>query len=88
MPAKEMVQEGENGFVFDPHNPGELADRMELLLQVPGLAQRMGEKSKEIIGPFTARLAAQVLAEVATGFVRSNSPWVSSEKLQDALPRQ
>jgi len=76
--SKEMIQDGENGFVFDPHNPEGLADRMELLLRVPALAQRLGEKAKEIIGPYTARLAAQVLAQVATGRAQSDSPHVAS----------
>lgn len=86
--SKEMIQDGENGFVIDPHNPEELADRMELLLRVPGLAQRLGENAKEIIGPYTARLAAQVLAEVATGGRRSSWPWVVRTGLQGALRRQ
>jgi len=86
--SKEMIQDGENGFVFDPHNPAELADRMELLLRVPGLAQRLGERAKEIIGPYTARLAAQVLAQVATGSARLDSPRVASEGLEGAFRRQ
>jgi len=83
--SQEMIQDGENGFVFDPHNPKELADRMELFLRVPGLAQRLGEKSKELIEPYTARLAAQVLVQVATGLPRSSSTWVASEGFQGAL---
>ena len=71
--AKEMVQDGVNGFVFDPNDPPELADRMELLMRVPGLSKRMGEKSKEIISPYTTRRAAEVLAEVATAFSRPDS---------------
>lgn len=71
--SKEMIQDGENGFVFDPHDPQELADQMELLARVPGLAKKMGEKSKEIIGPYTTRRAAEVLAEVATGCLPSSS---------------
>ena len=83
--SKEMIQDGENGFVFDPHNPEELADRMELLLRVPGLAQRLGERAKEIIGPYTARLAARVLAQVATGHGQSNSPRAAHQDLQGAF---
>jgi len=86
--SQEMIQDGENGFVFDPHNPQELADRMELLLRVPGLSQRLGEKAKEIIGPYTARLAAQVLAQVATGCGRSDSGYVASQGLENAFRRQ
>ncbi len=83
--SNEMIRDGENGFVFDPHNPAELADRMELLLRVPGLAQRLGEKAKESIGPYTARLAAQVLAQVAAGCGQLDSPYIASEGLQGAF---
>jgi len=86
--SKEMIQDGENGFVFDPHHPEELADRMELLLRVPGLAERLGERAKEIISPYTARLAAQVLAQVATGCGRLDSPHVASEGLEGAFRRR
>ncbi|MGO8814054.1 MAG: glycosyltransferase [Terriglobia bacterium] len=73
--AKEMIQDGVNGFVIDPHNPSELAGRMELLIRVPGLAKRMGEKSKEILRPYTTRRAAEVLAGVAiTGRQFDSSP--------------
>jgi glycosyltransferase involved in cell wall biosynthesis len=86
--SKEMIHDGENGFVFDPHNPEELADRMELFLRVPGLAQRLGEKAKESISPYTARLAAQVLAQLAAGCGRLDSPPVASEDPQGAFQRQ
>ena len=86
--SHEMIQDGENGFVFDPHNPEELAARMELLLRVPGLARRLGEKAKETISPYTARLAAQVLAQVATGCRRPDSRYVASEGLQGALRKE
>ncbi len=69
--AKEMVKDGVNGFVVDPHKPQELADHMELFIRVPGLAKKFGEKSKEIIGPYTTRRAAEILAGVATGHLRS-----------------
>lgn len=65
--AREMVQDGENGFVFDPHDPRELADQMELLIRVPGLVHKLGERSKELIAPYSARRSAEVLLDVATG---------------------
>lgn len=71
--AKEMIREGVNGFVIDPHNPQELADRMELFIRRPGLAKRFGEKSKEIINPYTTRRSAEVLAGVATGCLQDIS---------------
>lgn len=43
-----MVSEGETGFLIDPHDPGQIADRIERLLADPALRQRMGENSRRI----------------------------------------
>ena len=82
--AKEMVQDGVNGFVIDPDNPAELAGRMELLLRVPGLAKRMGEKSQEILRPYTTRRAAEVLVEVATAGRQFSSSPAPAKNYKDA----
>ena len=59
--AKEMVEHGMNGYVFDPRNQGELAEYMERFIQQPGLIAEFGQKSKEIIAPYTPAYAAKVL---------------------------
>ncbi len=82
--AKEMIEDGVNGFVFDPNDLPELANRMELLIRVPGLSKRMGEKSKEILHPYTTRRAAEVLAELALELRRSNPPAAATKRYKDA----
>jgi len=82
--AKDMIQDGVNGFVIDPQNPSELANRMELLMRVPGLCKKMGEKSKEILRPYTTRRAAEVLAKVATARPQFDSPLTSAKSYRDA----
>ncbi len=62
--AKELVEQGSNGFVFDPLNYQELADYMERFIREPGLTVRFGERSKEIMSRFTPRHAANTLATV------------------------
>jgi glycosyltransferase involved in cell wall biosynthesis len=47
--ARDLVRDGENGFIFDPHKPEELADRMERLAGELGLAGAMGAASQRII---------------------------------------
>jgi glycosyltransferase involved in cell wall biosynthesis len=45
--TKEIVLEGETGFLVNPENPGELADKIEILLNNDDLRTEMGEKGKE-----------------------------------------
>jgi len=59
--AKELVLDGINGFVFDPYNAAELADCMERFIRQPELITRFGQKSREIITPYTPENAAKTL---------------------------
>lgn len=65
--AKEMVQQGRNGFIFDPHDPPELADCMARFIHQPELIPQFGACSKQMISPYTPRRAATVLASVPWG---------------------
>jgi glycosyltransferase involved in cell wall biosynthesis len=51
--VKDLVDDGRNGFVFDPRNPTALAEAMETVSRDPELRQRMSERSKEIISHWT-----------------------------------
>jgi len=42
----EMIEEGQTGFLVDPHRPQEIADRLIRILQDPALAEQMGRKAK------------------------------------------
>jgi glycosyltransferase involved in cell wall biosynthesis len=68
--AKEMIQPGANGFIFDPYNPGELASYMERFIQEPSLIVDFGVRSREIIAPYSPKRAADVLADMAVKFLR------------------
>lgn len=54
--ADDLVVDGENGFRLHKSTPGELAEKMAVILNDPEMAQRMGERSREMItGKFAFR---------------------------------
>lgn len=69
--AAELIQEGENGYIFDPHNAKELAHVMGILLDNPELIASMGERSHQLIAKTTPQAAAQAFLDV-TSFVMGN----------------
>ncbi|MGB3312377.1 MAG: glycosyltransferase family 4 protein [Nodosilinea sp.] len=64
--AKELVREGENGFVFDPYTPEELANHMLYFIQNPEKIQWMGEQSRKTIAFHTPENAAEHLSKVVS----------------------
>lgn len=64
--AAEMVIEGENGYVFDPHNPEALAEVMRYFIDKPDLIVSMGQKSQQLISQHTPEAAAKLFAEVTS----------------------
>jgi glycosyltransferase involved in cell wall biosynthesis/O-antigen/teichoic acid export membrane protein len=68
--SKEMVTHGENGFIFDPSNPAELADYMAQLVGDPSLIARFGTCASEAVAPYTPVRAAQALAGLTRGTIR------------------
>jgi len=67
----ELIAEGENGYIFDPKSPQELAKAMQRLLDNPDLIQSMGERSRQLIAQQTPESAAQAYVEV-TSFLMGN----------------
>lgn len=64
--AAEMVVEGENGYIFEPHNPEELAKMMRRFISDPDLIISMGNKSQQLMAQHTPEAAAQFLAKAAS----------------------
>ena len=69
--AAEMVIEGENGYLFEPQQPEELAEVMRRFIEQPNLSKSMGDKSQQLMAQHTPEVAAQFLAKV-TSFAVSN----------------
>ncbi|MCH8876475.1 MAG: glycosyltransferase family 4 protein [Chloroflexi bacterium] len=63
--ASELVRDGENGYLFDPYEAGELARLMEMMMDDPAGIQRMGVSSCQIIAPHTPEAAAGFLSDIA-----------------------
>ena len=62
--AAETIVEGENGYIFDPHDPQELASVMRRFLDNPELIQSMGEKSQQMVAQHSAKSASDSFVEV------------------------
>jgi glycosyltransferase involved in cell wall biosynthesis len=63
--TSEMVIDGENGYVFDPYQPEQLAALMCRFIDDPSLIPSMGKHSIRIIAPHSPRAAAEGLADLA-----------------------
>lgn len=66
--AAELVIEGENGYIFEPNQPEQLAQAMRRFIAQPELSVAMGNKSQQIMAQHTPEIAAQFLAQI-TSFV-------------------
>ena len=58
--AKEMIDDGDQGFLVDPKNHIEFAGRVSQFLENKGLAQRMGKMARErALNEFEAGIIAE-----------------------------
>ncbi len=64
--AAEMVVEGENGYIFDPYSPPDLAVLMCRFLDHPDLITPMGQRSQQLIAQTTPQTAAESFTEVVS----------------------
>jgi glycosyltransferase involved in cell wall biosynthesis len=69
--ALEMVADGENGYVIDPNDPEQLAERMSRFIHDPALAEKMGSRSQQMIASYEPASAAEFLTQVVA-HTRSN----------------
>jgi len=72
--VQEVVRHGVNGFVIDPHDPGELARHMERFIRQPGLAAQFGAISQEAAAAWTPVKVAWVLEDVIYKALASTQP--------------
>lgn len=61
--ARELVREGENGYIVEPADATELADRMARFIRNPELIARFASVSRTIMTPHTASRASLMLAD-------------------------
>lgn len=67
--SRDLVRDGENGFLVPLDDPGLLARRLIALLQGPVLAHKMGERGREMIRPYALENVLQEMAEVYRRFL-------------------
>jgi len=86
--AAEWVRDGENGYIIDPWNPEQTAERMARLIDSPGLREAFGRKSAELIAPHTTQRCAATLENavynVLNGGRRPPASQLDSLGAQDA----
>lgn len=63
--AAELVQHGENGYVFDPNDAEATASLIRRFVDDAALSQHMGQKSEQMMTQYTPEAAAEFLATVA-----------------------
>lgn len=61
----DLVREGENGFVFDPEDPEDIARQMGRYLESPELVERHGARGLELVVPHTPECAADTYVAAA-----------------------
>jgi len=67
--AAEMIVEGENGYIFDPYDPEDLAIAMRRFLDHPELIDSIGKQSQQLISQKNPSSAAQSFVEVISYIV-------------------
>jgi glycosyltransferase involved in cell wall biosynthesis len=71
-----LVDDGVNGFVVDPHNVGDIAERMRAVATDQPMRKRMGEASERIVAEWGLdRFATSMLQAASTAIgVRQGTP--------------
>jgi len=85
--SREMVTPGENGFIFDPFDPLQLADYMAKFIRDQSLAARLGARSLGKMAGYTPSRAAEVLADVALQTIERKRHHSHSESHRESLQR-
>ena len=71
--AHDLVENGQNGYVVDPYNVREIADRLHVIAANGVERRKMGKKSREIIEDFSPTAFADGLDQ-AIAVARTSSP--------------
>lgn len=61
----DLIREGENGYIFDPENPQQIADLMGIYVENPSLIPSHGDRSRQLALPYTPEHAADAFISAA-----------------------
>jgi glycosyltransferase involved in cell wall biosynthesis len=70
--AAEMVSHAENGYIVDPYQADEIANRMKDFIDKPQLIHCMGERSKQIVAGHTPTSVARHLSDVVAAVINKH----------------
>ena len=70
--SSELVIDGENGYVFAPHQPDKLAELMSKFMDNPSLIQKMGIKSQEKMKQYSPQAAGIFLKDTLDSCLTKN----------------
>ena len=62
--AREVMIEGENGYIFDPYDTEQLAALMRRFIEQPSLISKMGDRSKRLATDLTPQSVAAFFCEL------------------------
>jgi glycosyltransferase involved in cell wall biosynthesis len=63
--SSELVEDGRNGYLFDPLDPTMLAERMRRFVEHPERSEEMGRRGRQVIAEHTPKAAGDFLVTVA-----------------------
>jgi glycosyltransferase involved in cell wall biosynthesis len=69
--ASELIVDGKNGLLCDPHNPVEMAALLRKSIEQPELVSAMGVAAKDTISQYTPANTARFFADVSLQMLRS-----------------
>lgn len=76
----DIIDDGENGFLVEPGNPHELAEKIGVLLRDEGLRRNMGEKGRLFVEEkYSWKAKARELMEIYRGILRRRHGGLTEE---------
>jgi glycosyltransferase involved in cell wall biosynthesis len=79
----DLLQQGQNGWAFDPEQPTMLADICSRYLEKPGLVESQGRRSIELVRAYTPEHAAHAFLDAVDAARQTAAPF--RPMLLDAL---
>jgi glycosyltransferase involved in cell wall biosynthesis len=67
--ASELIQDGENGFLFDPEDVATAAQRILTLFESPKTYQKLVENGRSFAGQFRSEVVGQQILDVYDALV-------------------
>ena len=69
--SSEVIVDGKNGFVFNPYDPVELADKLANFFDNPALLSKMSKQSLETISAYNPKDVASFFAQLSESLVKA-----------------